>query len=102
MRVAALTEPPSQGSRSPPTEGVLGRVSTRWRGQRFDVELISAVREAVTVPIIASGGAGALHHFAPAVEAGGDAVLAASVFHYGEMSIGEVKNALVQAGHVVR
>ena len=68
----------------------------------FDVELISAVREAVTVPIIASGGAGALHHFAPAVEAGGDAVLAASVFHYGEMSIGEVKNALVQAGHVVR
>jgi len=50
----------------------------------------------------ASGGAGALEHFAPAVEAGADAVLAASVFHYGELTIGQVKDALRAAGHEVR
>ena len=54
------------------------------------------------MPVVASGGAGALDHFAPAVEAGADAVLAASVFHFGELRIGEVKGALAAAGHVVR
>jgi imidazole glycerol-phosphate synthase subunit HisF len=68
----------------------------------FDLELIRAVRAAVTVPVIASGGAGTLAHFAPAVEAGADAVLAASVFHFGALRIGQVKAALRAAGHPVR
>jgi cyclase len=68
----------------------------------FDLELIRAVRAVVTVPVIASGGAGTLAHFAPAVDAGADAVLAASVFHFGTLRIGQVKNALRGAGHPVR
>ena len=68
----------------------------------FDLELIRAVRAVVDVPVIASGGAGAVEHFAPAVAAGADAVLAASVFHFGDMSIGAVKDALREAGHPVR
>ena len=68
----------------------------------YDLELIRAVRPRVTVPLIASGGAGALADFAPAVEAGADAVLAASVFHFGELSIGSVKQSLRGAGHAVR
>jgi cyclase len=68
----------------------------------FDLPLIRLVREAVTVPVIASGGAGALAHFPPAVEAGGDAVLAASVFHFGTLRIGDVKDTLRAAGHPVR
>ena len=68
----------------------------------FDLELIRAVRAAVTVPVIASGGAGALAHFAPAVDAGADAVLAASVFHFGTLRIAQVKDALRAAGHPVR
>ena len=68
----------------------------------FDLELIAAVRKVVDIPIIASGGAGALEHFAPAVAAGADAVLAASVFHFGELVIGDVKDALQKAGHPVR
>ena len=68
----------------------------------FDLELISAVRAVVDVPVIASGGAGAVADFPPAVAAGADAVLAASVFHFGELSIGEVKDALREAGHPVR
>jgi len=68
----------------------------------FDLELIRAVRAVVTVPVIASGGAGALAHFAPAVDAGADAVLAASVFHFGTLRIGQVKTALRGAGHPVR
>ena len=68
----------------------------------FDLELIRLVRAAVTVPVIASGGAGALAHFAPAVAAGADAVLAASVFHFGTLRIGEVKEALREEGLPVR
>jgi len=68
----------------------------------FDLEMIRAVRAAVTVPVIASGGAGELAHFAPAVGAGADAVLAASVFHFGQLAIGDVKAALRAAGHCVR
>jgi len=68
----------------------------------FDVPLISAIRSEVSVPVIASGGAGAVEHFAPAVEAGADAVLAASVFHFGEITIGQVKETLRAAGHPVR
>jgi imidazole glycerol-phosphate synthase subunit HisF len=68
----------------------------------FDLELIRLVRAAVTVPVIASGGAGSLDHFAPAVDAGADAVLAASVFHFGTLRVGEVKQALRASGHPVR
>jgi cyclase len=68
----------------------------------FDLELIRLVRAAVTVPVIASGGAGAVSHFAPAVAAGADAVLAASVFHFGTLRIAEVKDALRASGHPVR
>ena len=68
----------------------------------FDLELLRKVRAAVDVPVIASGGAGAAEHFPPAVEAGADAVLAASIFHFGEVSIGEVKDAMADAGIEVR
>jgi cyclase len=68
----------------------------------FDLELIRAVRAAVSIPVIASGGAGAPADFPPAVDAGADAVLAASVFHFGEVSIGEVKETLRTAGHPIR
>ena len=68
----------------------------------FDVEMIAAVRERTTVPLIASGGAGTVEHFVAAVEAGADAVLAASVFHFGDLTIGDVKAALRSAGHDVR
>lgn len=64
----------------------------------FDLELVRAMRSVSSVPIIASGGAGRLEHFAPAVLAGADAVLAASVFHYGELTVGDVKAALRAAG----
>ncbi|HTV98948.1 MAG TPA: imidazole glycerol phosphate synthase subunit HisF [Streptosporangiaceae bacterium] len=68
----------------------------------FDLELIEAVRAAVDVPVIASGGAGRAADFAPAVDAGADAVLAATVFHFGEIAIGAVKDSLRAAGHPVR
>ncbi|MGY1761288.1 imidazole glycerol phosphate synthase subunit HisF [Geodermatophilus sp. SYSU D00779] len=68
----------------------------------FDLELIRAVRREVTVPVIASGGAGETAHFPPAVEAGADAVLAATVFHFGKLRIGDVKAVLGDAGVPVR
>lgn len=68
----------------------------------YDTEMIAAVRKHVSVPVIASGGAGKLSDFAPAVAAGADAVLAASVFHFGDLRIGQVKDALREAGHPVR
>jgi cyclase len=68
----------------------------------FDLELLRAVRAAVTVPLVASGGAGTAEHFAEAADVGADAVLAASVFHFGELAIGEVKAAMAAAGHPVR
>ncbi|MFC9433909.1 imidazole glycerol phosphate synthase subunit HisF [Nocardia sp. NPDC057030] len=66
----------------------------------FDLRMIRAVRAAVSVPVIASGGAGAVEHFAPAVQAGADAVLAASVFHFGDLTIGQVKDSM-RAEHIV-
>ena len=68
----------------------------------FDLELIRAVRREVAIPVIASGGAGRVDHFPPAVDAGADAVLAASVFHFGTLRIGEVKAGLAGTGHLVR
>ena len=68
----------------------------------FDVEMIAAVRAAVDVPLIASGGAGAAADFPPAAAAGADAVLAATVFHFATVRIAEVKAALATAGYPVR
>ncbi len=68
----------------------------------FDLELLRLVRREVRIPVIASGGAGRPEHFPAAVDAGADAVLAASVFHFGTLRIGDVKAALADAGHPVR
>ena len=68
----------------------------------FDIQLIEEVRALSTVPVIASGGAGKPEHFAPAIKAGADAVLAASIFHSGEVSILEVKESIAAAGYAVR
>jgi imidazole glycerol-phosphate synthase subunit HisF len=70
--------------------------------QGYDLPMIEQVRAAVGVPVIASGGAGRLADFVPAVRAGADAVLAASVFHFGTLRIGAVKAALRAAGYPVR
>jgi len=68
----------------------------------FDLELVRRMREVSSVPVIASGGAGAAEHFAPAIEAGADAVLAASVFHSAQLTVGDVKSALRAEGVEVR
>ncbi len=70
--------------------------------QGYDLELVAAVRQLSSVPVIASGGAGAVGDFAPAVAAGADAVLAASVFHNGELTVADVKAALSAEGIAVR
>ena len=68
----------------------------------FDLEMIEAVRQVVDVPLIASGGAGQISHFVDAARAGADAVLAASVFHFGVLTVAQVKQALEAAGFPVR
>jgi cyclase len=68
----------------------------------YDLELISAVATAVSVPVIASGGAGQLEHLPPALEAGADAVLCASIFHYGQHTVAEAKQQLASSGVAVR
>ena len=68
----------------------------------FDIEMISAVRQVTSLPLIASGGAGTLSDFPAALKAGADAVLAASVFHFGKFTIADVKREISQAGFVVR
>lgn len=83
-------------------EILLNSMDTDGTKDGYDVQMITAVRSIVDVPIIASGGAGALDHFAPAVDAGADAVLAASVLHFGELAIEDIKGALRLAGHPVR
>ncbi|MGI8882439.1 MAG: imidazole glycerol phosphate synthase subunit HisF [Jatrophihabitans sp.] len=70
--------------------------------QGFDLPLIRAVRAVINVPLIASGGAGAVEHFPPAVAAGADAVLAASVLHFGQLTVADIKDALRAAGITVR
>jgi cyclase len=83
-------------------EILLNAMDTDGTRDGFDLELISAVRAVVDVPLIASGGAGRLEHFGPAVAAGADAVLAASVFHFGEVRVPDVKAALEADGFEVR
>ena len=83
-------------------EILLNSIDADGTREGFDLELIAAARAAVDVPLIASGGAGKVEHFAPAVAAGADALLAASVFHFGTLSIAEVKDALRAEGIEVR
>ncbi|MCW2508631.1 MAG: hisF [Modestobacter sp.] len=83
-------------------EVLLNSVDADGTRTGFDTELIRAVRREVSVPLIASGGAGAVEHFPPAVEAGADAVLAASVFHFGQLRVGDVKRGLAEAGVPIR
>ncbi|MEV0648696.1 imidazole glycerol phosphate synthase subunit HisF [Phytomonospora sp. NPDC050363] len=83
-------------------ELLVNSMDTDGTTEGFDLPLIEAIRSAVNVPVIASGGAGKVDDFPAAVGAGADAVLAASVFHFGTLSIGQVKDALDQAGHPVR
>ena len=83
-------------------EILLNSMDADGRQAGFDLPLIRAVRAVVTVPVIASGGAGRLAHFAPAVAAGADAVLAASTFHFGGLAIADVKESLRLAGYPVR
>jgi imidazole glycerol-phosphate synthase subunit HisF len=68
----------------------------------YDLELTSAVARTTSVPVIASGGAGTLDHLVQAAEAGADAVLCASIFHYGAYTISEAKDCLAAAGVAVR
>lgn len=83
-------------------EILLNSMDADGTSRGFDLELIEAVRAVVSVPVIASGGAGAAADFAPAVAAGADAVLAASVFHFGAIRISAVKAALSRSGYEVR
>ncbi len=83
-------------------EILLNSMDADGTGAGFDTELISAVRPVTTVPVIASGGAGELGHFPPAVQAGAQAVLSASLFHFGALTIGAVKQELASAGYPVR
>ncbi|WP_336713501.1 imidazole glycerol phosphate synthase subunit HisF [Arthrobacter sp. USHLN218] len=84
-------------------EILLNSIDADGTKEGFDLEMIRAVRAAVKVPLIASGGAGKPEHFPPAVAAGADAVLAASVFHFGpDDAIAQVKKAIREAGYPVR
>jgi cyclase len=68
----------------------------------FDCELLQRASQAVRVPVIASGGAGRSEHFVEAIKAGASAVLAASLFHFNELSIAQVKTEIRKAGYPVR
>lgn len=91
-----------QGAELGAGEILLNAMDADGTREGFDLELIEAIRAVVSVPLIASGGAGEVAHFPPAITAGADAVLAASVFHFGTLSIAEVKAGLAAAGHTVR
>lgn len=92
----------SEGARRGAGEILLNSMDADGTKDGFDTELIALVRREVAVPVIASGGAGKVADFAPAVAAGADAVLAASVFHFGDLTIPKVKGELAAAGYPVR
>ncbi len=91
-----------QGGRAGAGEILLNSMDADGTKAGFDLPMIAAVRAVVDVPVVASGGAGKVSDFAPAVTAGADAVLAASLFHFGELRIADVKHSLRAAGHSVR
>jgi len=82
-------------------EVLLNSVDFDGTNKGFDIEMLTKVRAATDAPLIASGGAGAAQDFVAAAEAGADAVLAASVFHFGVLTVAEVKSALSEAGFKV-
>jgi cyclase len=91
-----------EGARLGAGEILLNSMDADGTESGYDIALIEQVRRAVTVPLIASGGAGRVEDFAPAVRSGADAVLAASVFHFGQLTIGDVKAELAREGYPVR
>jgi cyclase len=91
-----------EGSRRGAGEILLTSMDRDGTNAGYDLELTAAVADAVSVPVIASGGAGQLSHLSEAVQAGADAVLCASIFHYGDHSVAEVKEHLSGAGVAVR
>jgi cyclase len=91
-----------EGARLGAGEILLNSMDADGTESGYDIPLIEQVRREVSVPLIASGGAGRIADFVPAVQAGADAVLAASVFHFGTLAIGEVKAELAAAGYPVR
>ena len=92
----------SEGIRRGVGEILLNSMDADGTKAGFDIELIKAVREISSVPIIASGGAGVVSDFGDAIESGADAVLAASVFHFGQIQISDVKRDLAARGYPVR
>ena len=92
----------AQGAELGAGEILLNSMDADGTERGYDVDLIRMVRDVVSVPVIASGGAGRLEDFVPAVQAGADAVLAASVFHFGTLAIGDVKAELAAHGWPVR
>ena len=91
-----------EGARLGAGEILLNSMDADGTEAGYDLALIEMVRREVTVPLIASGGAGRLADFVPAVRSGADAVLAASVFHFGTLRIDEVKAELAAAGYPIR
>ncbi len=91
-----------EGARLGAGEILLNSMDADGTESGYDVTLIEQVRRAVSVPLIASGGAGQASDFVTAVRSGADAVLAASVFHFGTLSIGAVKDELARSGFQVR
>jgi len=83
-------------------EILLNSMDADGTGDGYDIEMIGAVRAISSVPVIASGGAGKLSDFASALDAGADALLAASVFHFGTFTIAEVKEDLSAQGYSIR
>ena len=92
----------SEGIRRGVGEILLNSMDADGTKAGFDIELIKAAREISSVPIIASGGAGVVSDFGDAIESGADAVLAASVFHFGQIQISDVKRDLAARGYPVR
>lgn len=92
----------SQGCRRGIGEVLLNSMDADGTRAGYDIEMISLARKFATVPLIASGGAGALEDFDLAIKAGADALLAASVFHFGTFRIGGVKEYLRNRGHIIR
>jgi len=91
-----------EGARRGAGEILLNSMDADGTEAGYDLALIELVRREVSVPLIASGGAGRIGDFVPAVQAGADAVLAASVFHFGALSVGEVKAEIAAAGYPTR
>jgi cyclase len=91
-----------EGARRGAGELLVTSMDTDGHRTGYDLDLVAAMVKAVDLPVIASGGAGDVGHFVAACQAGADAVLAASVFHFGQLSVSDVKQGLAAAGLPVR